>query len=81
MTVTLVRTNSNGGYRVDLVLLCLVVVSWRPAFFLKGNRGRVYLGRRAVGVNEKNKNKNEGEKNKYQIVLIKMLLKQIFHTI
>ena len=46
MTVTLGRTASNGGYRVDLALLYLVVVSWKPAFFLKGNRGGVDLGKK-----------------------------------
>lgn len=31
-----------------LVLLCFVVVSWRTALFLKGNRGKADSGERAV---------------------------------
>lgn len=35
--------------RLYLVLSCLVVISWRPDFFLKRNSGEVYLGERGVG--------------------------------
>lgn len=38
-----------GLVRLYLVLSCLVVLSWRPAFFLKRNSGEVYLEERGVG--------------------------------
>lgn len=38
-----------GLVRLYLVLSCLVVLSWRPAFFLKRNSGEVYLGEKGVG--------------------------------
>ena len=43
---------SLGGFLLCLTVscfVCLVVVSWRPAFFLKGNGVGVGLGERGAG--------------------------------